>query len=96
MRALLDVLMVVLDLAVWVVIIQAIVSWLVHFGVINASNQVVATIWQITRALTEPLLRPIRRHVPPIGGMDLSPIILILAIFLLQRVIVYYVYPNVF
>jgi YggT family protein len=96
MRAILDVLLVVLDLYTWIIIISAILSWLVVFNVINYSNQVVQTIGQALNALTEPLLRPIRRIMPSLGGIDISPIILLLLIFLLQRIIYLYIYPNVF
>ena len=56
----------------------------------------VATVAQLLYNLTEPLLRPIRQRLPSMGGLDISPIVLLLGIFLLQRIIVYYLYPNVF
>jgi YggT family protein len=96
MRAVLDVVFIVLDLYIWVLIIQAVLSWLLAFNVLNARNQVVGTIWRFTVAVTEPLLKPIRKVVRPINGLDLSPLFLMLGIFLLQRVLAYYVYPNVF
>jgi YggT family protein len=96
MRAVLDVVFVILDLYIWVLIIQAVLSWLLAFNVLNARNQLVGAIWRFTVALTEPLLKPIRNVVRPINGLDLSPLILMLGIFLLQRVLAYYVYPNVF
>ena len=96
MRALLDVILLVLQLYVWVIIASAIFSWLFAFNVVNPRNQVVATIGNALYQLTEPVLRPIRRYVPIFGGLDISPIILILLIFLLQRIIVYYIYPSVF
>lgn len=96
MRAILDVILLVLQLYVWVIIASAIFSWLFAFNVVNPRNQVVATIGNALYQLTEPVLRPIRRYVPIFGGLDISPIILILAIFLLQRIIVYYIYPAVF
>lgn len=96
MRAILDVIFLILNLYTWVIIASAIFSWLYAFNVINARNQFVAMIGQVLYNLTEPLLRPIRRVVPSMGGLDLSPIVLLLGIFLLQRVLAYYVYPNVF
>jgi YggT family protein len=96
MRAVLDIVLIVLDLMIFMLVVQAILSWLVTFNVINARNQFVATVWSFLKALTEPLLRPIRKVVPSFNGLDLSPLVLILAIYLLQRIIVYYVYPNVF
>ena len=96
MRALLDIVFIVLELYIWVLIIQAILSWLLVFNVVNARNQVVATIWRLTLALTEPVLKPIRRLIRPITGLDLAPLILILIIIFTRQVLSYYVYPNVF
>ena len=95
MRALLDVVLIVLNLYTWVVIVAAIFSWLYAFNVVNARNQVVAVVGRALFQLTEPALRPIRRFIPTFGGLDISPIVLLLIIFFLQRVILYYVYPNV-
>ncbi|ALA17510.1 MULTISPECIES: YggT family protein [Chelatococcus] len=95
MRAILDVLMVVLDLYTWLVIASAIISWLVAFNVVNTRNDVVRAIWNFLYQITEPALRPIRSILPNLGGIDVSPIILLLIIFFLQRVIVLYVYPAV-
>ncbi|MCR9236929.1 MAG: YggT family protein [Alphaproteobacteria bacterium] len=96
MRAILDVILVVLQLYVWVLIISAVFSWLYAFNVINGSNQVVATIGNTLHQLTEPVLSRVRRFVPAFGSVDISPIIVILGIFLLQNIIRYYIYPNVF
>lgn len=96
MRALLDVLLLVLNLYTWVIIASAIFSWLFAFGVVNTGNQFVATIGRMLYQLTEPALRPIRRFLPAMGGLDLSPIVLLLLIFLVERLIIYYVYPYAF
>ncbi|MEQ8965432.1 MAG: YggT family protein [Azospirillaceae bacterium] len=80
----------VLDLYVWVIIISAIMSWLVAFNVINTRNQFVHTVGTVLYRLTEPALRPIRRFMPNLGGIDLSPIVLLLAIFFLQQLLVRY------
>ncbi|MET0546509.1 MAG: YggT family protein [Caulobacterales bacterium] len=95
MRAVLDIVLIVLDAFIWLLIIQAVLSWLLAFNVVNSSNQVVSTIWRFCNALTEPLLRPIRRVVPALSGVDLSSLVLILGVILVQRVIIYYVYPAV-
>jgi len=95
MRAILDVLLVALDIYTWIIIASAIFSWLFAFGVVNPRNQVVSTIGDALYRLTEPALRPIRRFVPNLGGLDISPIVLLLLIFLVQRIIILYVYPNV-
>ena len=96
MRALLDVILIVLQLYVWVLIISAVLSWLVAFNVVNPYNQLVRTISEIVYKLTEPLLAPLPSVLPSIGGLDLSPMVLILIIFFLERVIAYYIYPMVF
>lgn len=96
LRALLDVLLLALDIYTWIIIASAIFSWLYAFGVVNPRNQVVSTIGRMLYQLAEPALRPIRRFVPTLGGLDLSPIVLLLLIFLIERVILYYVYPYVF
>ncbi|MGA7384131.1 MAG: YggT family protein [Methylocella sp.] len=96
MRAILDVLLVVLQLYTYVIIAAVILSWLVAFNVVNRWNDVVRSIWNLVTALTEPLLRPIRGTVPNLGGIDISPMILLLLVFLLQRIIAEYIYPNVF
>lgn len=95
MRALLDVLLVALDLYSWLVIAAAILSWLVAFNVINDRNDVVRAILHFLYQVTEPALRPIRSILPNLGGIDISPVILLLIIFFLQRVIQLYLYPAV-
>jgi YggT family protein len=96
MRALLDVILVVLQVYVWLLIASAILSWLIAFNVVNTRNQVVAVIGDFLYRITEPVLRPIRSFMPNLGGLDISPVILILIIFFIQSVIVRYIYPNVF
>jgi YggT family protein len=96
MRAILDVLMLILQLYTYVIIIVAILSWLIAFNVINVYNDFVRSIWNALNAVTEPLLKPIRNILPAMGGLDISPVILLLLIFLVQDIIERYVYPNVF
>lgn len=96
MRAVLDVIMLALQIYVWIVIASAIFSWLYAFNVVNSRNQFVASIGNFLYQATEPLLRRIRRFLPDLGSIDVSPIVLLLLIFLIQRVIGYYVYPYVF
>lgn len=83
--ALIAVILAVLDIYWWVILVAVIASWLVSFGVINAYNPMARSILQVLQALTEPVFRQIRRVVPPIGGLDLSPIVVLLIIFFLQR-----------
>ncbi len=96
MRAILDIILIVLDLYIWLLIASAILSWLIAFNVVNTRNPVVGAIGEFLYRITEPLLRPIRNYLPNLGGLDISPIILILIIMLIERVIRYYIYPNVF
>jgi YggT family protein len=96
MRAILDIVLIVLNLYTWVVILGAILSWLIAFGVVNIRNDLVRNAWNVFLALTEPFLRPIRNFLPNTGGIDLSPIVLLLGVMLIERIIVYYIYPNVF
>jgi YggT family protein len=96
MRALLDVIMVILQIYVWLLIAAAILSWLVAFNVVNTRNQIVASIGEFLFRITEPALRPIRTILPNLGGIDISPVILILIIFFIENVITRYIYPNVF
>ena len=96
MRALLDVILIVLQIYVWLLIAAAILSWLIAFGVVNTRNQAVAAVGEFLYRITEPVLRPIRNFLPYLGGIDVSPIIVLLGIFLLQDIIARYVYPYVF
>jgi len=92
--ALFEVIDIVLGLFVWALIIQAILSWLVAFNVVNTRNQFVATVMHFLYRLTEPALRPIRRFLPDLGGIDLSPIVLILIIFFIRRVLQGWMYQG--
>ena len=95
MRAVLDVVLIVLQLYVWLLIASAVLSWLIAFNVVNMRNGFVAAVADFLYRITEPLLRPIRSFMPNLSGIDLSPIVLILIIFLIERIILYYIYPNV-
>ncbi len=93
MRALLDVVILGLDIYQWIIIAGAVLSWLIAFEVVNVRSDFVRSVWNGLNAVTEPVLRPLRNILPPMAGLDLSPIVLLLVIFFLQRVIVYYIYP---
>ena len=77
----------ILQLLVWIIIIQAILSWLVAFNVINTSSNFVRTLLDGLDRLTAPLYRPIRKILPDFGGIDLSPIVLILAIQVVRKLV---------
>ena len=93
MVALIQTLLLALDIYWWIIIASAIFSWLFAFNVINARNQFVATIGDTLHRLTEPALRPIRRILPDLGGIDISPIILLLIIFFIQQLLAGLIYP---
>src|SRR2546423_8597360 len=95
MRAILDVILLALQIYVWLLIAAAVLSWLIAFNVVNTRNQFVHSVGEFLYRITEPALRPIRSMMPNLGGIDISPVILILIIFLIERVINYYIYPNV-
>jgi YggT family protein len=75
----------VLGLYLWVVIANAVLSWLVAFDIINLRNRLVATIYDTCDRLTTPVLAPIRKVLPNLGGVDLSPVALILGIQMVQN-----------
>jgi YggT family protein len=79
----------ILEIYKWVVIVAVIVSWLTAFNVINVHNNFVRTLLRILYTLTEPVFRQIRRVIPPIAGLDLSPIIVFVIIWFLQYTIQY-------
>ena len=87
MIALLQTLLFILDILWFIIIASAIFSWLFAFNVINSSNQFVGQIGSMLYQLTEPLYRPIRRFMPNLNGLDLSPIVVLVIIFFLQRFI---------
>ena len=95
MRAVLDIVLMVLDLYIYLLIASAILSWLIAFNLENTRNQFVAAVAEFLYRITEPLLAPIRNFMPNLGGLDISPIILILIIVFIEKVIIYYIYPNV-
>ena len=95
MRPLLEVLIYLLDIYWWVVIIAVIASWLIAFNVINTRNHIVAMVVDFLYRVTEPAFRPIRNVMPQLGGIDFSPLIVLLIIYLIERYITGYVYPYV-
>ena len=95
MRAVLDVVMLALNLYVWILIASAVLSWLIAFNVVNTRNQFVSTVWDFLYRITEPALRPIRNMLPNLGGIDISPIILLLIIFFVRSLMWNSLYPMV-
>lgn len=87
LAAIVSVLLMIIQILIWIIIIQVIASWLIAFNVINTRNEFVRTILHGLDRITEPMLRPIRRFMPDLGGIDLSPMVLILVLILLQQLI---------
>lgn len=83
-----QILLLLLDVAFWIVIIQVILSWLIVFNVINIRNPHAAKFVLVLEKITDPVYRPLRKLIPPIAGIDLTPIIIILAIEILKRLVV--------
>lgn len=88
MIVLLQIVQVLLSVLWWIIIIQAILSWLIAFNVINTQNDFVRSIWHGLQVMTEPIYRPIRRILPDFGALDVSPIVVLLIIYILQSVLI--------
>ena len=88
MHAVLELILMVIQIYVWLLIAQAVLSWLLAFGVVNRYNRTVAMIGDFLYRVTEPLLRPIRSFLPNFGGIDISPIILILLLWFLRTLVI--------
>ena len=74
----------IINLYIWVIIAAVIASWLIAFGVVNVRNEAVRFVLQVLNALTEPVFRQVRRVIPPIGGLDLSPLVVLIALSAIQ------------
>jgi len=83
-----DVLLLILQLYTYVIIAAVIASWLIGFGIINTYNPIARGVLRALHGLTEPVFAPIRRIIPALGGLDLSPLIALIIIFFLQRLII--------
>lgn len=81
----------ILDIYSAIIIASAIMSWLVAFGVVNVRNQVIRVIVDLLYRVTEPVLRPIRRFLPNLGGIDISPVVALLLIIVIQHLIANYI-----
>jgi len=84
LSALIQVLLVAINIYVFVLIASAVMSWLLAFNVLNSRNQLVAMLAEFLYRVTEPALRPIRRFIPHLGGIDVSPVVLILVLYFFQ------------
>jgi len=95
MRALFLVIDLALELYIYLLIAAAVFSWLIAFNVVNTRNQFVGMVADFLYRITEPALRPIRRRMPNLGGIDISPVVLVFIIIFIRYVIRLYIIPNV-
>ncbi|MDO9306644.1 MAG: YggT family protein [Pseudomonadota bacterium] len=93
MLALIQTIILALDIYWWLIILSAVFSWLFAFNVINTRNQFVAMVADFLYKVTEPALRPIRRFLPDLGGIDISPIVLLLILFFIRQLILTTIAP---
>ena len=87
MYSLLSLISTIIQIYIWLLIASAILSWLVAFNVINTNNRVIYMIGDFLHRITEPVLRPIRSVMPNLGGIDISPVVLILLLYFLQNLL---------
>jgi len=76
-----------LNVYFWIIVIQVALSWLIAFNVVNTSNPSARNFIDLLNKVTDPVFKPLRKYVPPIGGIDITPIVVIFGIFLLQRLV---------
>ena len=86
----------IISLYIWVLIINAIISWLVAFNILNTSNRFVYSVLDVSYKLTSPALNFIRRYLPNLGSIDISPVVLILALMFFRYLVFEYLAPSLF
>jgi YggT family protein len=89
---LLDILSILLNILWWIIIVQAVMSWLIAFNVINTHNDFVGQLWHVLDRITEPLYRPFRRIMPDFGGIDLTPMVVLILLIIIQGPVMTYLY----
>jgi YggT family protein len=89
--ALLQIVQLLLTVIWWIIVVQAILSWLIAFNVINTHSDFVRTAWNALQRMTEPMYRPIRRVLPDFGALDLSPLVVLLILYILSNIVL----PNI-
>ena len=88
-----DIFGILLDVIWWIIVVQAIFSWLIAFNVINTHNDFVRQVWQALDKMTEPIYRPIRKILPDFGGLDLSPLVVLVGLAIFDRVLIEFSMP---
>ena len=96
MKSILILLDSVVSIYIWILIINAILSWLIAFNILNTSNRHVYSLLDVSYKMTDPLLRPIRNFLPNLGGIDISPVVLILILMFLRNLVFEYLAPAMF
>ncbi len=86
----------VVTIYIWILIINALLSWLIAFNVLNTSNRLVYSLLDVSYKMTDPLLRPIRNFLPNLGNIDISPVVLILLLMFLRNLIFEFLAPAMF
>ena len=86
----------IINIYIWLIIINAILSWLVAFNVLNTQNRFVFAVLNATHQLTDPVLNKIRKFIPNLGSIDISPIVLILLLFFIRNLFFELLAPNLF
>ena len=87
MIAVFQIIELLLTILTWIIVIQAIMSWLIAFNIINTYSDAVRTIWSGLQRITEPLYRPIRRILPDFGALDLSPLVVLLILYVIRTIL---------
>jgi YggT family protein len=88
MDSLVNLLLIALEIYIYIIIASAVVTWLIAFEVINVKNPQAANLVNLLNRLTEPVYKPLRKYIPPLGGVDITPIIVIFLIYLLKHIII--------
>ena len=86
----------IVTIYIWILIINALLSWLIAFNVLNTSNRLVYSLLDISYKMTDPLLKPIRNFLPNLGNIDISPVVLILLLMFVRNLIFEYLTPEMF
>lgn len=92
LKTILDIIHIILNAAWWLIIVQAILSWLLAFNVISFQNDIVRSIWTTLEKMTDPIYRPIRKIMPDFGALDLSPMVVLILIAILDGPVLRYFY----
>ena len=86
----------IVTIYIWILIINAVLSWLVAFNILNTSNRLVYSLLDVSYKMTDPLLRPIRNFLPNLGGIDISPVVLILLLMFARNLVFEFLAPKMF